>query len=91
MRASTSTRRDQLETVIEGADLLGFTNAVRQVTLPPQIGQFIVDLTAATRPTVAGCPGFRERICLVGRRSAREPEHRAGGEIGGRAGGPGRR
>jgi MoxR-like ATPase len=47
-----------LQKVIEGAELLEFVHAVRQVTLPPQIGQFIVDLTSATRPTVAGCPDF---------------------------------
>jgi len=58
VRHSTGSRRIQLERIIEGAELLEFTNTVRQVTLPPQVGQFIVDLTFATRPTVAGCPDF---------------------------------
>jgi MoxR-like ATPase len=58
VRHSTSARKVALERVIEGEELLEFVSAVRQVVLPPQIGQFIVDLTSATRPTVAGCPDF---------------------------------
>jgi MoxR-like ATPase len=58
VRNSTSATRVTLEKVIEGVELLEFTNAVRQVVLPPQIGEFIVNLTSATRPTVAGCPDF---------------------------------
>ena len=58
VRASTGSARPDLNCVIEGEQLLAFTQAVRTVKLPPQIGQFIVDLTAATRPTVAGCPDF---------------------------------
>jgi MoxR-like ATPase len=58
VRQSTSAEKVALERVIEGAELLEFVSAVRQVVLPPQIGQFIVDLTFATRPTVAGCPDF---------------------------------
>jgi len=58
VRNSTSAVRVELEKVIEGEELLDFTAAVRGVTLPPEIGQFIVDLTFATRPTIAGCPDF---------------------------------
>jgi len=58
VRHSTGSTRVVLERVIEGAELLEFTGYVRRVTLPPQIGQFIVDLTCATRPSVAGCPDF---------------------------------
>jgi len=58
VRQSTSARKIALERVMEGEELIEFVGAVRQVTLPPQIGQFIVDLTSATRPTVAGCPDF---------------------------------
>jgi len=58
VRNSTGAVRVALEKVIEGEELLQFTDAVRRVTLPPEIGQFIVDLTFATRPTVAGCPDF---------------------------------
>jgi MoxR-like ATPase len=58
VRNSTGSARPELQCVIEGAQLLQFTQAVRTVKLPPEIGQFIVDLTAATRPTVAGCPDF---------------------------------
>jgi len=58
VRNSTGSARPALGKVIEGSQLLEFTGLVRKVTLPPQIGQFIVDLTFATRPTVAGCPDF---------------------------------
>jgi len=58
VRNSTGSVRVTLDKVIEGAELLDFVVGVRQVALPPQIGQFIVDLTSATRPTVAGCPDF---------------------------------
>jgi MoxR-like ATPase len=58
VRASTGARKAALEKVMDGADLQEYTAGVRGVTLPPGIGQFIVDLTSATRPTVAGCPDF---------------------------------
>ena len=58
VRNSTGSARPALGKVIEGSQLLEFTGLVRKVTLPPQIGQFIVDLTSSTRPTVAGCPDF---------------------------------
>ena len=58
VRNSTGSNKVTLEKVISGAELLEFTAAVRGVTLPPGLGQFIVDLTSATRPTVAGCPDF---------------------------------
>jgi MoxR-like ATPase len=58
VRNSTSAAKVTLDRVIEGSELLEFVSAVRQVTLPPQIGEFIVNLTSATRPTVAGCPDF---------------------------------
>ena len=58
VRNSTGLAKPALECVIEGEELIEFVAAVRQVTLPPQIGEFIVNLTSATRPTVAGCPDF---------------------------------
>ena len=58
VRNSTGLAKPDLQCVIEGADLIQYVAAVRQVTLPPQIGEFIVNLTSATRPTVAGCPSF---------------------------------
>jgi MoxR-like ATPase len=58
VRNSTSSVKVTLERVIEGSELLEFVSVVRQVVLPPQIGEFIVNLTSATRPTVAGCPDF---------------------------------
>ena len=58
VRQSTGADKITLQKVISGADLLEFVVAVRHVTLDPRLGRFIVDLTAATRPTVAGCPDF---------------------------------
>src|ERR1700743_1469945 len=58
VRRSTGSVRPELHCVITGEELLAFTQTVRRVKLPPQIGQFIVDLTAATRPTVEGAPDF---------------------------------
>jgi len=58
VRESTSSRKVVLKKVIDGTELQEFVGAVRGVTLPPRLGQFIVDLTSATRPTVAGCPDF---------------------------------
>ena len=58
VRESTSSRKVTLEKVIDGAQLAEFVSAVRSVVLPPRLGQFIVDLTSATRPTVEGCPSF---------------------------------
>ena len=58
VRESTSSRKVALGKVIDGTELSEFVNAVRSVVLPPRLGQFIVDLTSATRPTVEGCPSF---------------------------------
>ena len=58
VRESTSSRKVALEKVIDGAELQEFVGAVRGVRLPPILGQFIVNLTSATRPTVEGCPDF---------------------------------
>ena len=58
VRESTSSHKVTLEKVIDGAELADFVAAVRTVVLPPRLGQYIVDLTSATRPTVEGCPSF---------------------------------
>jgi MoxR-like ATPase len=58
VRQSTGAGRIALQKVISGSDLLAFTTAVRGVTLPAVLGRYIVNLSAATRPTVAGCPDF---------------------------------
>ncbi|HAU38027.1 MAG TPA: AAA family ATPase [Phycisphaerales bacterium] len=63
VRQSTSLSRVELKQVIAGDELLRFQQAVRRVTLPAELGRYIVDLVAASRPTVAGCPDFvREYI-----------------------------
>jgi MoxR-like ATPase len=58
VRNSTGSMRVDLQQVMDGAELLEFAGVVRQIKLPPEVGEFIVNLTSATRPTVAGCPDF---------------------------------
>ena len=58
IRQSTGAKKVELKKVLSGEDLVRFAAAVRTVTLPQPIGQYIVDLTSATRPTVDGCPDF---------------------------------
>lgn len=58
VRQSTGAGKVELQRVIGAADLMEFVAAVRCVTLSPQLGKYIVDLVAATRPTVAGAADF---------------------------------
>ncbi len=58
IRASTGVGEAELERVIDGKDLLEFSQAVRLIKLPRALGQYIVDLVAASRPTVKGHPDF---------------------------------
>ncbi len=51
VRRTTGVQKSELQRVIGGAELLEFVQAVRGVVLPPVIGQYIVDLVAASRPT----------------------------------------
>ena len=58
VRRSTGIEIGKLEQVISGEDLLEFQTAVRDVTVPPELGRYVVDLVAASRPTVEGCQDF---------------------------------
>ncbi len=58
VRHSTGAKKTELKKVIGGEDLLRFAAAIRSVALPPALGAYIVDLVAATRPTVAGATDF---------------------------------
>jgi MoxR-like ATPase len=58
VRRTTGIQKSELQRVIGGADLLEFVQAVRQVELPPRLGQYIVDLVAASRPTLANALPF---------------------------------
>ena len=58
VRQSTGSGKIQLQRVIGGEDLLTFVKAVRDVTLPPILGGYIVDLVAASRPTDKTAPDF---------------------------------
>ena len=58
VRRTTSTGHPTLSAVIKGAELIEFAKAIRQVRLPAELGTWIVDLVATSRPTVAGAPDF---------------------------------
>ena len=58
VRRSTGAVRAELGKVISGQDLMAFNAAIRSVALPPALGQYIVDLVAASRPNGAGAPDF---------------------------------
>ena len=58
VRQSTGARKVELDRVLGPAELLEFIGAVRRVVLTPELGRYIVDLVAATRPTVDGAPDF---------------------------------
>ncbi len=58
VRRSTGIEQVELGQAISGEDLLAFQVAVRDVTVPEELGRYTVDLVAASRPTVAGCPDF---------------------------------
>jgi MoxR-like ATPase len=58
VRTSTGAGKVALGKVIEGQDLLVFAKAVRDVQLPPALGEYIVNLVASSRPADAQAPQF---------------------------------
>jgi MoxR-like ATPase len=58
VRQSTGAKKVELDRVMGPEELLDFVAAVRQVTVPPKLGKYIVELVATSRPTVAGAPDF---------------------------------
>jgi MoxR-like ATPase len=58
IRRSTGIGEAKLEKIIGAAELVEFTQGVRLVKLPGVLGKYIVDLVAASRPTVPGHPAF---------------------------------
>ncbi len=58
IRRTTGVGKVELGKVIQGQDLLVFQKAVRSVQLPPRLGEYIVDLVAASRPVTKDCPDF---------------------------------
>ena len=58
IRRTTGVQKNELQRVIGGEDLLDFVKAVRSVVLPEVIGKYIVDLVAASRPTIDGALPF---------------------------------
>jgi MoxR-like ATPase len=58
VRQSTGAGKVKLDRVLGPVELLEFVGAVRRVALPTELGKYIVNLVAATRPTVDGAPDF---------------------------------
>ncbi len=65
VRRTSGVGKVKLEKVIEGADLLAFTKVVREVELPPRLGEYIVDLVSASRPR-EGCADFVKQYVAWG-------------------------
>jgi MoxR-like ATPase len=57
VRRTAGVEKVTLNKVIDGQELLAFTRAVREVKLPAKLGEYIVDLVSASRPTKEG-PDF---------------------------------
>jgi MoxR-like ATPase len=55
-----------LEKVIDGNDLLAFSRAVREIKLPAILGEYIVDLVSASRPSNKTCPDFVKQYVAWG-------------------------
>ncbi|MFB3891850.1 MAG: AAA family ATPase [Phycisphaerae bacterium] len=66
VRRTSGTGKVELSKVIDGHELLEFTRAVREVTLPPHLGVYIVDLVSASRPVTQGCPDFIKQYVAWG-------------------------
>ena len=58
VRQTTGAVRPELRKVIGAADLIAFNALIRSVKLPPELGQYIVDLVAASRPNAETAPDF---------------------------------
>lgn len=58
IRRTTGIQKTDLHRVIGGDDLIRFIAAVRGVALPEVIGKYIVDLVAASRPSMEGALPF---------------------------------
>ena len=58
VRHSTSAETVALEKVIGAEDLMAFMRAVRDVAMPRELSNYVVELVASSRPTVDGCPDF---------------------------------
>jgi len=58
VRQSTGAVKTELKKVIGGEDLVRFAAAVRSVKLPPELGKYIVDVVASSRPSDPGSPDF---------------------------------
>ena len=66
VRRTSGLGKVDLGKVIQGKDLLDFQQTVRGVRLPTVLGQYIVDLVAASRPVVADCPDFVKQYVAWG-------------------------
>ncbi len=66
VRESTGAGKVELKKIIGGEDLLAYREVVRSVELPARLGEYIVDLVAASRPPVEGSPDFIKEYVVWG-------------------------
>jgi MoxR-like ATPase len=66
VRRTTSAEQAELHKVVGAADLMAFSGTIRSITLPPALGQYIVDLVAATRPADPSAPAFVREYVVWG-------------------------
>ncbi|GAB5521121.1 MAG: MoxR family ATPase [Rhodothermales bacterium] len=56
--STTSKAQAELDTVMTGAELIGYQQAVRQIFVPQNVGQYAVKLVRATRPKDLKSPDY---------------------------------
>lgn len=66
IRNSTSDVETSLNKVIGGDELLRFNQAIKQVKLPEELGSYIVDLVANSRPTIDDASDFVKEYIVWG-------------------------
>ncbi|MBN2711477.1 MAG: MoxR family ATPase [Planctomycetes bacterium] len=66
VKRSTGAEQSELSMVIKGEDLIDFSKTVRAVKLPPELGAYIVDIVANSRPTEEGAKDFVKEYVVWG-------------------------
>jgi MoxR-like ATPase len=66
LQQTTSDQVTPVSKVLSGKDLLDLQRSVRQITVPPSVAEYTVDLVQATRPTSATAPDFIQKYLQWG-------------------------
>ena len=62
MKQTTSTYKPDLQTMLDGEQILKLQEVVRQVVVAEHVFQYAANLARATRPREPGTPGSRGRV-----------------------------